>query len=162
MTDALVTAVDAVITRVLIMEALAVTDSVSESRRWVEFNQDWPYWVNRPGGLAGPTGPEDMPEYELTIIMRLVLAYHASAHREDEVSGNVQDKAWEYEASVMRYFELNNLLNPSGYDPINWVGRCSITCPIGLDLKILPLARDIFLAIDFNLTVPITIGQEVT
>lgn len=164
MADALATAVSNVITRLLIMEPLCVPAAAYASKRWIEYRQDWPYWVNRISGMQRPAGPRDMTDYEMSVTMRLVLSYITAATREDVVSNtaNVQDKAWEYVPTVVRYFEQYNLLNPPGYAPITHLSPAgvSISCPQGMSLITLPAVNDVFVSIDFDLTVPFEVGAD--
>jgi hypothetical protein len=161
MTDALQTAVEAIRDRILIMQPLAVTDATYATKRWIEFRQDTPYWCNKVGGSSAPSGSDFYPTYPLNVTMRLILAYHQNVTREDDIDGNAQEKSWGYIATTLRYFEKYHLLNPPGYadtlaiDPTG----CVITCPIGLDLKVLPLSKSIYLCVDFNLEVPVTVGD---
>ncbi|MCC7569563.1 MAG: hypothetical protein KO463_08130 [Candidatus Methanofastidiosa archaeon] len=161
----LTTVADAVLERVLAMELLAVPDAAYASRRWVYFHQTVPFWVNRPGPVPSPSGSDKMPTYELSHVMRLVLGYHHEALRTDnEIDGNAQERAWTYQAAVMGYFERYSRLDPPGQAPVAHLGREPVTieCPIGLDLKVLPLSRSVYIAMDFELVVPVTVrlGKE--
>ena len=162
MTDALQTAVEAIRDRILIMQPLAVTDATYATSRWVEFRQNPPYWCNKIAGISRTSGPNSYPTYNISITMRLILAYHQEITREDDIDGNSQVKSWGYIASTLRYFEKYNLLNPSGYSTnlAVDVAGCTITCPIGLDLKVLPLSKSIYLCVDFNLDVPVNVGDD--
>lgn len=170
MTDKLQTVVGTVIDRVVALEPLAVPAAAYATKRWVEFRQDVPYWCNRVAGISRAEGPEDLPEYVLTIQMRLILTYQAGVVREDNIDGNAQVKAWEYIPAAVRYFEQHRDLTPlvldeeeeplftrlTHIDP----SRVHISCPRGMDLQVLPLTRSIYLSADFELTVPIMVGNE--
>jgi hypothetical protein len=162
MTDTLQTVVGNIITRLLLLEPLAVPDASFATKRWVYFNQGAPYWTNRIAALLAPSGPEQLPEYTLVVQMRLVLSYESNIVREDAVSGNAQEKAWEYIPAALRYFEINRDLSPSGYAQLTHIvsPRVSITNTRGLDLQVLPMSRDILLATDFELTIPIRVGND--
>ncbi len=162
MTDAMQTAVEAIRDRVLIMQPLAVPDAAFATMRWVEFRQTPPYWCNKISGAGAAESSDAFPVYPLNITMRLILAYHQKLQREDDIDGNIQEKAWGYIASTLRYFERYRLLNPPGYaDNLRLSpDGCTITCPIGLDLKQLPLSQSIYLCVDFNLAVPVDIGDD--
>jgi hypothetical protein len=163
-TDSLVSALSAVLTRVVAMEPLAVPTAAYASKRWVVFRQDEMYWCNRPGGFQRPTGPEDMPTYPLSIQMRLVLAYHTSIVREDNLDGNAQEKSWEYIAAVARYFEKYRFLDPPGLARLSFIDPigCSLSCPVGADLKIMPLSRTLMYVLDFDLAVPLLVSTSDT
>jgi hypothetical protein len=88
MTDKLATVVGNVLTRVLLLEPLAVTDATYATKRWIELRQDTPYWVNRIAALNGSSGSEFLPWYDLTIQMRLILSYQAGVMREDNIDGS--------------------------------------------------------------------------
>lgn len=162
MTDKLVTVVGNIIDRVLLLEPRAVTDASYASKRWVDFHSDVPYWCNRLANISAPRGPEDLPEYDVTIQMRLVLTHQAGVVREDDIDGNAQVKAWVYIPAVLRYFEDNRSLSLTGSADLTHIdaSRVRIACPQGLDLQVMPLTRSIFLSVDFELTVPITVGSE--
>ena len=170
MTDQLATVVSNLLTRVIALEPLAVTDASYASKRWVDFHSDVPYWCNRLASISAPRGPEDLPEYDVTIQMRLVLTYQAGVVREDALDGNAQEKAWTYIPTVLRYFEDNRDLTPLVLDEDEKplfsqlthidASRVRIACPRGLDLQVMPLTRSIFLSVDFELTVPVTVGSE--
>ncbi len=163
MTDTLVTAIDNTITRLLIMEPLAVTAATYATKRWVEFVQNPPFWCNRIGGIA-VSGPEDLPEYEVTFVLRLILDFQSGITRLDDVDGNAQVNAWTYIASTIRYFEKYRMLNTASLASLAWVAPqgSRISCPVGLDLKIAPLTPTVYLAVDFNLVVPYQIGASET
>lgn len=170
MTDKLQTVVGNVITRVVALEPLAVTAAPYATKRWVEFRQDVPYWCNRLAGISRASGPEDLPEYILTIQMRLILTYQAGVVREDNLDGNAQAKAWEYIPQALRYFEQHRDLSPRLLDKDGKLiyprlthidpSGVRISCPRGMDLQVLPLTRSIYLSVDFELTVPIMVGNE--
>lgn len=162
MSDTLKTVALNVLERVLVMELLAVPDATAAFKRWIEFQQQPPFWVNRPGPVPSPSGADKMPTYELSPTMRLVLAYHHDVIREDEVDGNIQERAWDYQADVMAYFERYRRLDPPGHAPVAHLGHAPVTidCPIGLDLKMLPLSRSVYLAMDFELVVPVTVRLD--
>lgn len=162
MTDTLVSVVDSIITRLLVLQPLAVTDTKLATKRWVYLSQDTPYWVNRVGAIRPPSGAETFPTYELFVQMRLILSYEAGIMREDNVDGNAQEQAWEYIPQVVRYFELNRDLSPTGYDALTHinVAEVRIDNPRGLDLQVLPMSREILLSTDFELTIPIRVGNS--
>ncbi|RPI91531.1 MAG: hypothetical protein EHM39_14480 [Chloroflexi bacterium] len=161
MTDKLETVVDNVLTRLLLLEPLACTDASYATKRWIEIRQDAPYWVNRIASLAD-RGPEDLPTYDLGIDMRLILAFQSGVVREDNIDGNPQVKAWAYAPRVVRYFRKNQALALAGQAALTHIDipNVRITLPRGLDLQVLPLSREIMLAIDFNLIVPLQVGDQ--
>jgi len=163
-TDTLVTAIGNVTTRLLLMEPLAVSAATYATKRWVEFVQNPPYWCNRVGGASAPTGPESLPTFEVTFIMRLILDFKENITRLDDVDGNAQENAWGYIASTLRYFERYRMLDTSTLAALAWVAPqgTRISCPVGLDLKIAPLTPTVYLAVDFNLVVPLLVGAEET
>jgi len=162
MTDKLSSIVGSIITRLLILEPLAVPDASYATKRWVYFSQDVPYWTNRIAGLLAPSGSETLPEYTLVVQMRLVLVHAVGVTREDNVDGNAQEKAWDYIPAALRYFEINRDLAPSSYAALTHIvpARVSITNTRGLDEQVLPLSREIYLSTDFQLTIPIKVGNE--
>ncbi len=166
-TDTLVTALGNVTTRLLIMEPLAIAAikaNTYATKRWVEFVQAPPFWCNRVGGVS-ISGPEDLPEYEVTYVMRLILDFKDGITRLDDIDSNAQDNAAGYIASTIRYFEQHRMLDAgSAYPALSWVAPrgTSISCPVGLDLKIAPLSPMVYLAVEFNLIVPLQIGASET
>jgi len=170
MTDKLVTVVGNLFDRVVALEPLAVTDALYASKRWVDFHSDVPYWCNRLASIGAPRGPEMLPTYDVTVQMRLVLTYQAGVMREDNLDGNAQIKAVSYIPAVLRYFEAHRDLSAPGvddegtplYPPLSHIDAAGvrIACPRGLDLQVMPLSRSIFLSVDFELTVPVTVGNE--
>lgn len=162
MTDTLETIASNVLERVLVMELLAVPDATAALSQWINFEPQPPFWLNRPGPVPSPSGADKMPTYELSLIMRLALAYHHDVIREDDIDGNVQERAWGYQVAVMAFFERYSRLDPPGHTPVAHLGREPVTidCPIGLDLKMLPLSRSVYLAMDFELVVPVTVRLD--
>lgn len=170
MADKLAEVVGNVITRVVALQPLAVPAATYATKRWVEFRQDVPYWCNRIAGIARPAGPEDLPEYQVSIQMRLILTYQAGVVREDNLDGNAQEKAWGYIPAALRYFERHRDLTPlvldgegaSLFTRLTHVQSAGvrISCPRGMELQVLPLTRSIYLSADFELTVPIMVGNQ--
>lgn len=100
----------------------------------------------------------------MTRVMRLILDFKEGITRQDDIDPNAQDNADEYIASTIRYFEKYRMLNTSTLAPLAWVAPegARISCPVGLDLKIAPLSPMVYLAVEFNLVVPLQIGASET
>ena len=162
MTDKLVTVVDNIMDRLLLLEATLPAASTYATSRWIELRQNTPYWVNRIAALNGGGGSEDLPWYDLTVQMRLIVSYEAGVMHENGINSNVQVSAWAYIPQVVRYFENNRGLDLAGSTTLTHidVARVTITCRRGLDLQVLPLSREILLSIDFELTLPLQVGRS--
>lgn len=160
MTDTLETAVDNVIDRLLLLEPLAYSPATYATMRWIEIRGDTPYWVNRIASLT-VSGSESVPEYLLVVQMRLILSYQQAVMVENDIDGNPQVKAWAAVPRVIRYFEDNRALDKAGSTALTHIdaARVTIACPRGLDLQVLPLSREILLSVDFELTVPLFVGE---
>lgn len=168
MSDQLATVVGDLMTRVVALEPLAYPTSTARNL-WIYWSQATPYWCNRVARVT-VDGPEDLPTYTVAIQMRLVLSHQQGISREDGVATNPQVAAVSAIPSVLRYFERHRDLAPPGVDDegdalypalTHLDGALTrIACARGLDLAVLPLSREIVLVTDFELTVPITVGQE--
>lgn len=164
MTDTLYTAVDNTITRLLLMEPLAVTAATYATKRWIEFVQNPPYWCNKIGNVSAPSGPELLPEYEITFNLRLMLDHKEGITRTDNIDANAQEASYGYIASTLRYFEQHRMLDTASLAALSWVAPVGsrISCPVGVDLRVLPLTSTVYLCIDFNLVVPFQVGASET
>lgn len=159
MTDKLVTVVDNVIDRLLLLQATLPAANTYATMRWIKIQQDTPYWTNRIAALT-VTGMEDLPSYDLTVQMRLICSYQSGIMREDDIDGNAQVKAWAYIPQVIRAFENNRGLALAGQTALTHIQEALVTisCPRGLDLQVLPLSREILLSVDFELRLPLQVG----
>ncbi|MFA7386082.1 MAG: hypothetical protein WCZ87_00320 [Thiohalobacteraceae bacterium] len=160
MADTLVTAVDAVVERLLDMERLAVPEATGAYPRWYEVGEP-PYWLNVPLALGTPTGPEDVTRYELVAGMRLVLGNAVDVAHDAEAVANVQNKAWTWLPQVMRYFQTHRRMNPPGLPGLRFLAPEGVTIrqmrQPDLNQLRLPVASILY-ALDFELTIPFEVG----
>ncbi|MFA5608405.1 MAG: hypothetical protein WDA07_14750 [Leucobacter sp.] len=160
MADALTTAVEDAIDRVLEMQKLAVPESTEAVKRWYHV-ADPPYWVNAPGALGTPQGPRDATRYELTVMMRLVIGNAVDMARDETATANVQNKAWTWLPQVMRYFEKHRRLSPPGLAGLTYIAPQGATIrsmrQADLNRLQIPVAALLY-TLDFELTIPFEVG----
>lgn len=153
MTDTITTAVTNTITRIVVMEKLAVPDSTGESKRWIHWEQDVPYWTNRLGGMVQTR----QHEWRLTVIGRLVLSHISQATAGG--TSSPQDKVWSYVPDTMRYFNTYRQLNPPTYAEIQHIAPPGVTisAPGGMDIFNIPGQTFTVLYVDFSIDIPFLI-----
>ena len=164
MTFPLTTAVDAVITRVLLMEASAIValtpSSVNEVKDWIHWEQQTPYFTNRISRLAETEA--DSGRYDLGITMRLIIAHIATVKTDYSDGETPQAKAWTYIPEILQYFETYHQLDPLGQAEVQYLDPIGLTisCNTGTDEVSLPGQTNTSLKADFELTIPLLIMSQ--
>jgi len=160
MTYTLTTAVSAVIDRVLLMQAAIIATSTNEVKDWIHWEQEPPYWVNRPARLIRTDDAGGY--YDLEMTMRLILA-HISEVKTDYGDGTTpQARAWTYIPEVIAYFETYDRLNMPGQTELTYLApqRLTISCNTGADIVSLPGQSNVSYKADFELTIPLLIMEQ--
>jgi len=152
MTDLLTTAVSETITRVLAMEKLAVTASVGQSKEWIHWEQQVPYWTNRIGGFV----TDGQHQWTMTIIARLVLSHLSQA---TAGSTSPAEAVWGYVPNTLRYFNRYRDLKPPALTEIKYLAPQGITINArsGMDIFNIPGQTFTALYVDFSIEVPFLI-----
>ncbi len=144
--------------RVLELEKLAVP--CNAFTKWVWWAQDTPFWLNGPGAMPKPDMGRSVLKCEFNFRMRLVIAHSSELVREDQLSGNIQDHAWQYIAATNFLAAQYPTLNLPGKTELYWMSPEGITLrtPIGVEVK--SLSRSTFVTLEFELTAPVEFNGE--
>jgi len=161
MSYTLETTVEAIITRLLLLEQAGIADQspapVGATKHWYYFPQSFPYWTNRPAGIRHN---EPQHKWRVDIQARLWLAHKSQANAQ---ANEIQTDVWSYIPAFLAYMQDHRQLNLTGQANINYLDAPGATTDnlVGLETGIMPLVTGEWLFTDFTIQVPILI-YEVT